>query len=87
MEDKATGVDEGALVRLVHDEAAWQALVSHLNLAHARMKALMSLPLDRAPPDLSAQLQKVRAEVDDAEQAILSFIAVRRAARQQQTTS
>ena len=76
---------DGALSRLVDDDAAWSALVTQLDAAHDRMNELTMLRMDRAPADIGMRLQKARDELNDAEQAMLSFVAAVRRAKQIRT--
>jgi hypothetical protein len=73
--------DSTALSHLVADDVAWNALVAQLDAAHERMNELAMLRMERAPADLRAQLQKARGELNDAEQAMLSFVSAIRRAR------
>ncbi|HET9208160.1 MAG TPA: hypothetical protein VFO28_18105 [Burkholderiaceae bacterium] len=67
------------MARLVEEDIAWLALTKQMDDAHARIKALLLMPASEATPELSAQLQKARSDLHDAEQAMLAFVALKRA--------
>jgi hypothetical protein len=75
--------DANSLSRLVDDDVAWKALMAQVDAAHARIQALLALPPHDAPTDIHEQLQKARADLNDAEQALLAMVAVKRAQERQ----
>ena len=79
--DGSTPLHGDSLSQLVDDDVAWNALVAQLDAAHERMNELAMLRMERAPADLGAQLQKASGELNDAEQAMLSFVSAIRRAR------
>jgi len=71
----------GIASEVATDDLTWRAMVAQFDSAHARILELTSLPIGRRPADIGAQLQRAQVQLNDAEQAMLSFAAAQRLAR------